>query len=156
MSLSSFLCTQLNGFRYFYLTWIILLTINHLFVLSQVVTSIAIKHYFIHWMKGMNSIITPVKYFQVLTNNSIQHYSFICTQLNCSKYWYASQTHQIKHLSFVYTHMKKWSKSSIWPIHRTLSGTTILSQSGLGSNGNDGILSIFPKALRLELHHQIV
>ena len=31
MSLSSFLCTQLNGFKYFYLSRIILFIINHLF-----------------------------------------------------------------------------------------------------------------------------
>ena len=34
------------------------------------------------------------------------------------------------------------SNSSIWPINRTLSGATTLGQSGLGSNGNNGILNI--------------
>ena len=32
--------------------------------------------------------------------------------------------------------------SSIWPIDRTLSGSTTSSQSGPGSNGNKGVLSI--------------
>ena len=32
--------------------------------------------------------------------------------------------------------------SSIWPIDRTLSSTTILGQSGLGSNSNIGVLRI--------------
>ena len=32
--------------------------------------------------------------------------------------------------------------SSIWPIDRTLSGATIPSQSGPGSNGNEGVLCI--------------
>ena len=32
--------------------------------------------------------------------------------------------------------------SSIWPIDRTLSGATTLSQSWLGSNGNEGVFSI--------------
>ena len=32
--------------------------------------------------------------------------------------------------------------SSIWPIHRTLSGATTLGQSGLGSDGNKGVLRI--------------
>ena len=32
--------------------------------------------------------------------------------------------------------------SSIWPIDRTLSGTTTLDQSGPGSNGNEGVLCI--------------
>ena len=32
--------------------------------------------------------------------------------------------------------------SSIRPIHRNLSGTTALGQSGSGSNGNDGVLRI--------------
>ena len=32
--------------------------------------------------------------------------------------------------------------SSIWSIDRTLSGATIPSQSGPGSNGNEGVLSI--------------
>ena len=34
------------------------------------------------------------------------------------------------------------SNGSISPIDKTLSGTTILSQSGLGSNGNEGVLHI--------------
>ena len=32
--------------------------------------------------------------------------------------------------------------SSIWPIDRTLSGVTTPGQSGLGSNGNEGVLRI--------------
>ena len=32
--------------------------------------------------------------------------------------------------------------SSIWPIHRTLSGATTLGQSGPGSDGNKGVLRI--------------
>ena len=32
--------------------------------------------------------------------------------------------------------------SSIWPIDRTLSGTTTPGQSGPGSNGNEGVLHI--------------
>ena len=32
------------------------------------------------------------------------------------------------------------SNSSIWPIDRTLSGDTILSQGGPESNGSDGVL----------------
>ena len=38
-------------------------------------------------------------------------------------------------------------KSSIWPIDKT--GTTTLSQSGLGSNGNEEIL-YFPEISRTE------
>ena len=34
------------------------------------------------------------------------------------------------------------SNGSIWPIHRTLSSSTTLGQSGLGSNGNEGVLHI--------------
>ena len=37
-----FLCTQLNGFKYFYLKRIILFNINHLFAYGEVVTRIAI------------------------------------------------------------------------------------------------------------------
>ena len=36
----------------------------------------------------------------------------------------------------------KYSNSSIWPIDRTLSGATILTQSGLGSSGNEEVLCI--------------
>ena len=38
--------------------------------------------------------------------------------------------------------------SSIWPTARTLSGTTILGQSGPGSDGNEGVLRI-PQSSRL-------
>ena len=34
------------------------------------------------------------------------------------------------------------SKSSIWPIDRTLSGATTLGQSGPGTNDNEGVLHI--------------
>ena len=40
-----FFHTQLNGFKYFYQTLIILFDIIHLFADSKVVTSIAIQHY---------------------------------------------------------------------------------------------------------------
>ena len=46
--------------------------------------------------------------------------------------------------------------SSIYPIDRALSGSTIPGQSGPGSNGIEG-RSTFPKApALLEPHHQIV
>ena len=48
-----------------------------------------------------------VKWFQFLlfsTNNSIQHYSFVCTQLNGSKYCYVSLKIQLDN-HFVYTHL---------------------------------------------------
>ena len=50
-----------------------------------------------------------VKEFQVLlinTDISIQHYSFICTQLNGFMFCYVSLTIQLKHLSIVYTQFK--------------------------------------------------
>ena len=34
------------------------------------------------------------------------------------------------------------SKSSIWPLDRTLPGATIPGQCGPGSNGNEGVLCI--------------
>ena len=66
MSLNSFFFTKSNGFKYFYQTKIIQFTIDF--------------------------CLCTVKSFQVLlfnTNYSIQHYSFVCTQLNSSKYCYA-------------------------------------------------------------------
>ena len=35
-------CTQLNGFKYFYLPQIIIFTINHLFALSQMLPTIPV------------------------------------------------------------------------------------------------------------------
>ena len=61
-----------------------------------------------------------VKLFEVLLydiNNSIQN------QLNGCKYI-------------------KWLNSSIWLLDETLTGTTILDQSGPGSNGYEGVLHI--------------
>ena len=62
--------TQLNGFNHWCLALIILFTINHLFANSEVVTY-AIYHY------------------------SAQHYTFVCTQLNGTKYSYVSLTIQL-------------------------------------------------------------
>ena len=47
----------------------------------------------------------------------------------------------IKHQLFVYTQFKRL-KCSIWPIDRILSDATTLGQSGPGSDGNKGVLSI--------------
>ena len=47
-----------------------------------------------------------------ISNNSIEHKSFVCAQFNC--------------------------QTSIWPIDKTLSGATTLSQS----NDNEGVLHI--------------
>ena len=44
MDLSAFYFTELNGFTYFYLTGIVLFTINHLFAHSLMVSSITIYH----------------------------------------------------------------------------------------------------------------
>ena len=41
---NSFVCTQLNGFKYFYLTLVILFDIKYLFANIQMVSSIAIQH----------------------------------------------------------------------------------------------------------------
>ena len=55
--------TQLNGFKYCYLTLIILFNIDHLFAYSE-----------------------------VAKNNAIQHYSHICTQSKGFKYCYSTVT----------------------------------------------------------------
>ena len=55
-----------------------------------------------------------VKWFKVLltnTNNFIQHYSFVCTQLNGSKYCYASLTIQLNISICLLT--VEWSNSCI-------------------------------------------
>ena len=46
--------------------------------------------------------------------------------------------------------------SSICPIDRALSGTTIPGLSGPGNNGNEGVLCILQAPASLEPHHQIV
>ena len=46
-------------------------------------------------------------------------------------------------------HTVRWSNSSIWLIDGTLSSVTTPSQSGRGSNGNDGILHV-PQSSRIE------
>ena len=82
-----------------------------------------------------------VKYFQVLlciTNNSIKHQSFVCTQVNDSTTLFLTIQFSINH----FWHSVSMSNSSIWPIDRTLSGATTPGQGGPGSNGNDGVLCI--------------
>ena len=79
------------------------------------------------------SLVNKVKWFQVflrITNNSIKQ-SFIYTQLNVKTVLFQVIQFNIG-MQF----------SSIWPIDRTLSGTTTLGQSGLGSDGNEGVLHI--------------
>ena len=63
---------------------------------------------------SLSDFLHTVEWFQVLLYNSHNSKSIIC-------------------LHTVY---------SIWPIDRTLSGTTTPSLSGTGSNGNEGVLPI--------------
>ena len=62
-----------------------------------------------------------------ITNNSIKHKSFVYTQLN-------DQTVLFKKIQFSISTQFK-CQSSIWPIDRTLSGTTTPGQSWPGTNG---------------------
>ena len=48
------------------------------------------------------------------------------------------------------------SNSSIWPIDRTISGAITPSQSGPGSNGNEGVLCIPQSSILLKPQNQIV
>ena len=80
---------------------------------------------------------------QVLLFNSkfsIQHYSFVCTQLNCSKYCYVSTTLEmnISHL----LHIVKWSNSHLLALNLTLLGATTPGKSGPGSEDNKGVFPI--------------
>ena len=78
--------------------------------------------------------------FHSNTNNSIQCYLFICTQLNGFKYCYVTLT--IHFNSVIYQHIVKWLNSSIWPIDGTLISTIILGHSWSGSNGNESAIYI--------------
>ena len=76
-----------------------------------------------------------VKWLQVLLfniNNSIQHYSFICTQSNGSKYSKVSWTIQLN-----ISHLFSRSLNVMCAIDRTLSGATTP-----GSNDNEEVFHI--------------
>ena len=79
--------------------------------------------------------LRKVEWFQPLLFNTN---SSICIQLKGFKY-------------------SKWLNSSIWPTDRIQTGTTTLSQSGSGSNGNEGILHIYQssKTGALPSHGQV-
>ena len=92
-------CVQLNGLKYCYCLY----TFSRNFVgLIKLPTKPKYEIFFpLHTVKLLYCCITlmillniylyTVKWLQVLlfnTNNSIQYYSFICTQLNSSKYCY--------------------------------------------------------------------
>ena len=99
----------------------------------------SLKYCYLTLIILFNICLYIVKWFHILlciTNNSIQQ---IC--LHTVK-WSNSfiSNHSIYHKSFIYTQFK--CQSSIWPIDRTLSGATTPGQSGLRSNGNEGIPQI--------------
>ena len=69
--------------------------------------------------------------------------------------WFGFMAHKplwVIHAKSIFIHIKNFISnnsvsisiqfSSIWPIDRTLSGATILGQSGSGSDGNEGVLHI--------------
>ena len=80
----------------YYLTLIIVFNINHLF---------AISGYIYFYVIAIIQFRLADKEFQVLlfnTNNSIHHYSFVCTELNDSKYHYVLLTIQLN-ISYFFT-----------------------------------------------------
>ena len=84
-----------------------------------------------------------MKWLQILlfnTNYFIQHYSFVYTQLNGSKYYYVSLTIQLN-TSHLFPHNLNVKKFYLTQ-DKTLSDATTLGQSGPKSNCNEGILHI--------------
>ena len=84
-----------------------------------------------------------IKWFLVLLSNIN---SFICTQLNCSKYYHIKLS---KLTSVIFLLTVKWLSKSIWLIGGILTGITTLGQSRPGSNGNKGAHYI-PQSSRTE------
>ena len=106
-----------------------------------------------------------LKSLQVLllnANYSVEHSSFVCTQLNGSKYLLSTKNNSIKHQRFVYTELNDQTvlfltiqfmsrhlfalslnvKQFYLTIDRNLSDATTPGQRGLGSNGIEGVLYI--------------
>ena len=81
----------------------------------------------------------------VVLGTAIYHQQFDLTSVSCLHIveWSNSSfsNNSIWHKSFVSNRVEMWSRS-IWPIDRTLSGATTPGQSGPGSDGNEGVLSI--------------
>ena len=77
---------------------------------------------------------------------SIQHYWFVCTQLNDSKYCYVILCTQLN--GSIYS---KWLNSSVWPIDEILTGAMTRGQSEPGSNVNERY-SAFSKDSGLDPH----
>ena len=86
-----------------------------------------------------------------ITNNSINHHTFVYTLLK-------DQTVLFRIIQLRKSHLYAYSlsDSSVWPIDRTLSGSSTPSQSGPGKDGNEGVLWISKAPAFLEPHHQIV
>ena len=120
-----FVSTQLNGFNYFYWTLIILFSINP-FVSTQ---------------------LNGFKYFYSTLIILFNIYPFVSTQLNGFKYFYSTLIFSVNIIHFFYTQLNsfkywKWLDFSIWLTDRTPTGFTNQDQSKPGSNGNEGALHI--------------
>ena len=88
--------------------------------------------------------IYTVKQFQAflrITDHSIKHHSFLFIQLNDQTDLFPTIQFYISHLFSFSLNVKQ--NSSIRSIERTLTGTTTLSHSGPGSNGNEGYSNFF-------------
>ena len=72
-----------------------------------------------------------------IINNSFQHNSFICSQLNGFKSQLNGFKSQLNGFKYNW-----WLNSFIWPTDGTSIGTTALGQSGPGSNGNEEVQHI--------------
>ena len=125
MSLS-FFCNQVNGFKYFYLTHLILLIINHLFA----------------QLHG-----AEYSYVSFIIQLNTSH----LTELNSQKVLFLTIHFIMSHLFEMCIDVKH----SIWPIERTLSGAAVPGQTGPGRNNNEKY-SLIPKTQQLEPLHQIV
>ena len=82
-----------------------------------------------------------------ISNNSFK-LAFVYTELNDQRILFL-----IIHFNISYLfHHSSNVKTSIWPIERTLSNASTLSQSGLGSNGNKGVFHILQSFTTGALH----
>ena len=72
-----------------------------------------------------------------ITNNLIKHHSFVCTLLKYQTPLFQTIQFTKSHLFAIILNVKQ-----LYLTYRTLSGATTPSQSGPGSDGNEGVLRI--------------
>ena len=140
----SFICSQSNASKYFYL-----IPIYHFRITVKEIQVLLFNTYLYSTLFILFHTVKSLQVLLCISNNSIKHQSFVYSQVNYQTFLLIAVQFSITNFFTVLM-----SNSSSRPVDRILSGSTTPSQSGPESNSNEKVL-YFPQSLNIRFFNRI-